>query len=86
MITAPEISVMTPAHSALLTDVFIATLPSPVDVTVQAPAHNRILYRRLHSRGLLVPLPANSSLMDYPNTSEGLPLGTNQLGRRCREG
>jgi hypothetical protein len=31
-ITAPEITVMTAAHAALVTDVFIATLPSPVHI------------------------------------------------------
>jgi hypothetical protein len=31
-ITAPEITVMTPAHTALWTDVFIATLASPQDL------------------------------------------------------
>ena len=32
MITAPEITVMTPAHTALWTDVFIATLPLAVHI------------------------------------------------------
>ena len=37
MRTAPEIIVMMPAHTALLTDVFIATLLWPVPVLAARP-------------------------------------------------
>jgi hypothetical protein len=37
-VTAPEITVMTPAHTALWTDVFIATLAWPQDLPLLGAA------------------------------------------------